>query len=129
MEHLMNQNAGWEDCWRSETAFSEDDERLPLGEYLSLVEPGQAYRPGMIKTESTFSTSLAAYMVECISGKPYAEYVKENILTPVGMNFTAVDRSLSDNPELIDRVKGGLWHLPCTRPMERMALYQTFQSS
>lgn len=108
MEHLMNQNAGWEDCWRSETAFSEGDERLPLGEYLSLVEPGQAYRPGMIKTESTFSTSLAAYIIECVSGKTYPEYVKENILTPVGMNFTAVDRSLSDNPELIDRVKGGV---------------------
>lgn len=68
MEHLMNQNAGWEDCWRSETAFSEGDERLPLGEYLSLVEPGQAYRPGTLKTESTFSTSLAAYIIECVSG-------------------------------------------------------------
>ncbi len=108
MVHLMNQNAGWEDCWRSETAFSKDDERLPLGEYLSLVEPGQAYKPGTLKTESTFSTSLAAYIVECVSGKTYPEYVKENILTPLGMDSTAVDRSLSDNPELIDRVTGGV---------------------
>lgn len=34
------------------------------------------------------SVDLQAYLVELISGKPFAEYVQENILSPLGMNET-----------------------------------------
>jgi CubicO group peptidase (beta-lactamase class C family) len=37
---------------------------------------------------SNLGLSLAGYIVEAVSGQPYAEYVRENILDPLGMDDT-----------------------------------------
>jgi CubicO group peptidase (beta-lactamase class C family) len=56
-------------------------------EMLELVKYPLGFDPG---TEWSYhiSSNMLAYLVERISGKPLREYVKENVLIPLGMNDT-----------------------------------------
>lgn len=56
-------------------------------EMLSLARYPLGFDPG---TEWSYhiSTNMLAYMVERISGQPLREYVKQNVLIPLGMNDT-----------------------------------------
>ncbi len=49
---------------------------------------------------SNLALSLAGYIVEGASGSPYEEYVKKNILKPLGMNSTFVESIPRDHPML-----------------------------
>ena len=44
-----------------------------------------------------YNYMVLAYIVEKISNKPLAEYVKENILTPVGMNESGMGATLPED--------------------------------
>ena len=97
MKNLMNHNAGFED-----TVFqmcAEDEKGILSLEYaLKKTEPNQVYKPGTISSYSNWSTSLAGYIVERISGQPFYEYVEEHIFKPLQMNHTGLEPTYSDNP-------------------------------
>ena len=96
MNHLMNYASGYSDSF-SEKMISEGFAYPELGEYLETNMPKQAYAPGNVVAASDWSTGLAAYIVECVSGMSYADYVKTNIFEPLGMEHTALLPDLSDN--------------------------------
>ena len=97
MLNLMNHNAGFEDAIFQMCAESED-ELLTLEEALKVTEPHQNYRPGEVVAYSNWSSTLAGYIVERISGMPYYEYVQKNIFNPLDMNHTGLEPAYSDNP-------------------------------
>ncbi len=96
MLNLMNHNAGWQ-----ETVFglevADEADIIPLGEALKACEPAQVNKPGEITAYSNWGAALAGYIVECVSGQDYAEYVRENILQPLGMEHTSVAADYRDN--------------------------------
>lgn len=96
MLDLMNHTGGW-----AEPTFgfsiTDADKILPLGEALQMCEPAQVARPGEMTGYSNWGAALAGYVVECISGMDYCDYVHENILKPLGMEHTAVNADHSDN--------------------------------
>lgn len=94
--HLMNHNAGWEETRLPLEAKKEED-ILSLEAALRKLEPVQAFRPGEITAYSNWGTALAGFIVERISGMDYAQYVQENILSPLGMEHTAVSANYRDN--------------------------------
>ncbi len=96
MLHLMNHNAGWQE---SMAALEVEDETdiIPLEDALRKSEPAQVFRPGEITAYSNWGAALAAYIVECISGMDYADYLHEHILQPLGMEQTAVSADYCDN--------------------------------
>lgn len=96
MTHLMNHNAGFEDTVFQMSARDES-ELLSLGEALQVSEPHQVYRPGEITAYSNWSTALAGYVVEQISGQDFVEYVHEHIFEPLDMEETALAPDYSDN--------------------------------
>lgn len=57
----------------------------------------QPSQPGSAFYGADFSISLAAYGVELIVGRPFHEYVRERILTPLGMEQTSY--FLADLPD------------------------------
>ena len=99
MYNLMHHNAGWQDVLTGLFVESESD-ILPLEQMLKKTEPLQIYEPGTIVGYSNWGVALAGYIVECISGKPFYEYVNDNIFKPLGMTSTSVHPSLSDNPQV-----------------------------
>ncbi|MBO6231265.1 MAG: beta-lactamase family protein [Ruminiclostridium sp.] len=94
---LMNHSAGWQETMR-QIETSDESTVLPLKEALQACEPAQIHRPGEVTAYSNYGAALAGYVVECVSGTDYCEYVHENILEPLGMSHTSVDPTHSDNP-------------------------------
>lgn len=60
-------------------------EVLPLGEYLAKRMPPRVMPPGDVISYSNHGIALAGYLIEMISGIPFAQYIDENILQPLGM--------------------------------------------
>ena len=97
MTQLMNHTAGFQECLYEDSYAGEDDIR-PLDETLLAMEPLQVFEPGEITAYSNWGNALAAYVVQCISGEDYADYVHHHIFEPLGMTRTAVSGTHNDNP-------------------------------
>lgn len=83
------------------------DEMPLIGEWLpAYLLPGgskykktvwKPYKPGEMELYSNIATSLAALIVEQVSGIDYRDYCRLNILTPLEMHNTAFRYSLLDS--------------------------------
>jgi CubicO group peptidase (beta-lactamase class C family) len=60
-------------------------EMKPLGDYLADYMPPIVWPPGELYSYSSHSLALLGYVVEKLSGTPFAKYVDENILQPLEM--------------------------------------------
>lgn len=97
VRNLMHHNGGW--CETDYSIQTADENAVPdLETALRETEPFQVYRPGEVTSYSNWGASLAAYIVERVSGTDYTEYVHKNILEPLGMEHTAVSAAHRDNP-------------------------------
>lgn len=96
MLNLMNHTAGYQELLVD--LFVKDGKDIhPLGEQLKLHEPFQIYESGTVTAYSNWGVALAAYIVECVSGQDFCEYVHQNIFKPLGMEHSALAADLSDN--------------------------------
>ena len=96
MMNIMDHTGGW--C---ETTYSisttDHDKIMPLAEALQATEPAQVNRPGEVTSYSNWGAALGAYVIECITGEEYADYVHENIFDRLGMEHTSIAPDFSDN--------------------------------
>lgn len=109
IENLMANSGGFEDYLRCDMFVDADSDEEFLDKYdlTSLVKkimPRQAFKPGKVRTSSKYEASLAAVIVENVSGMSYVEYVNEHILNPLEMESTSVASYAIDKPELRDRI-------------------------
>lgn len=102
MLNLMNHTAGYQELL-VDLFVKNKESILPLGEQLKRYEPVQIYEPGTITAYSNRGVALAAYVVECVSGQNFCEYVHQNIFTPLGMKNTALAADLSDNENVAEK--------------------------
>jgi CubicO group peptidase (beta-lactamase class C family) len=63
----------------------------PLGQYLAARMPACSLPPGDVISYSNHGMALAGYIVEETSGVPFARYVEENILKPLGMRHSSFE--------------------------------------
>ncbi len=96
MLHLMNHTAGFQ-YGLADVNIKQAGLYANLEEAVSAHKPEQIYEPGTITAYSNWGTSLAAYIVERISGMEFADYVHEHIFAPLGMERSALYMDLSDN--------------------------------
>jgi len=96
MINIMDHTGGW--C---ETTYSistpDHDKIMPLAEALQATEPAQVNRPGEVASYSNWGAALGAYVIECITGEDYTDYVRENIFDKLGMEHTSIAPDFSDN--------------------------------
>lgn len=104
IKHLLTHTSGliyggdWvhpiNDRYREADFYSGDLSRMAeeLGKIPLLQQPGDSWNYGM-------STDVLGYLVEVVSGMPFAEFLKERILEPLGM----VDTDFSVPDEKADR--------------------------
>lgn len=96
MTHLMNHTAGFQETtWDVEVTDKKDI--INLRDALLATAPPQIYKVGTTVSYSNWGAALAAYIVECVSGMDYAEYVRQNIFEPLGMNQTSILSDCNDN--------------------------------
>ncbi|MCQ2982111.1 MAG: beta-lactamase family protein [Treponemataceae bacterium] len=95
-KNLMNHNAGFEESI-SGIMTTHENRIETLEEYLTNHQPAQIWEPGTTCAYSNWSTTLAAYIIQRITGIDYAEYVRQHIFEPLGMKKSAIKPDLSDN--------------------------------
>lgn len=100
MLNLMHHNAGFEE-YIFDLGYATSDQVLPLDEGLDLAKPKQVYRPGEVVAYSNYSTSLAAYIIERITGEPFDSYVNKHIFSTLLMNQTVADPAAEGSLQVI----------------------------
>lgn len=101
LAHLLTHTAGFEDRQLGITVSSPDD-LVPLGSYLAGAMPARVFPPGTVTAYSNYGTTLAGYIVERVSGEPFAQYVQQHIFTPLGMGHSTFLQQLP--PDLAGHV-------------------------
>ncbi|HME68634.1 MAG TPA: serine hydrolase domain-containing protein [Myxococcota bacterium] len=61
---------------------------IPLHMYLAMRMPRRVMPPGKLLSYSNHGLALAGYLVERASGQPFAEYMREHVLDPLGMTHS-----------------------------------------
>jgi CubicO group peptidase (beta-lactamase class C family) len=84
LKHLMTHTSGFDDRWL-ETVVSDASELVPAREWLVSNTPGRVRPPGEAAGYSNYNAMLAGYIVERVSGQPYAQYIQRNIFDPLDM--------------------------------------------
>lgn len=95
--NLMNHNAGFQESYYENQMCREDEVYDNLEQALRACECYQAYHVGEYTAYSNYGASLAAFVVECVSGIDFREYVEENIFAPLAMEHTSIDPLMADN--------------------------------
>jgi CubicO group peptidase (beta-lactamase class C family) len=84
LRNLMTHTGGFEET--VEDLFYPDAAHIkPLGEYLRTHIPGRIFPPGTTPAYSNYGAALAGYIVQRVSGEPYAEYIENHVFRPLGM--------------------------------------------
>ena len=95
LAHLMAHAGGFE---VRERLWSEGPPPGTLAEYLRERMPARVRPPGAFSAYSDYGTSLTEHIVERVSGQPFEQYLRENVLEPLGMRRTFFRRTVP--PEL-----------------------------
>lgn len=84
LKNILTHTPGFEE--QIKDLFSTDTSTKPnLGQYLKAHIPARIYPPGTVPAYSNYATAVAGYIVERVSGRPFEDYVNENIFKPLKM--------------------------------------------
>lgn len=116
LAHLLTHTAGFEERQGGITVSSAD-KLVPLGSYLAEAMPARIYPPGSVTAYSNYGAALAGYVVERVSGEPFAQYVERHIFAPLGMRQSTfvqqLPRDLAAHLAVsYDEYDGGFHRLP-----------------
>lgn len=104
LRHLMTHTPGFED--RGDGLFKlRLEDVVTLDTYLKESVPARVFPPGVTGAYSNYGTALAGYIVERVSGQPFAEYVEAHIFAPLGMQQATFRQPLPES--LAPYVAGG----------------------
>ncbi len=84
LRQLLTHTAGFEESV-DDLFITPDEKLMSLRDYVRLDTPRQLFSPGTVTAYSNYGVSLAGYVVEHVSGQPFADYVATHILGPLGM--------------------------------------------
>ncbi|MBW4332143.1 beta-lactamase family protein [Stakelama sp. CBK3Z-3] len=95
MRELMQHTAGFEEQVKGIIV------RVPATSpgYEALLKrwvPTRIFTPGTTPAYSNYGASLAGYVVERVSGEPFADYVEQHIFAPLGMRHSTFRQPLPD---------------------------------
>jgi CubicO group peptidase (beta-lactamase class C family) len=92
LRRLMTHRAGFEEHVKG--LFARSPEPAPLGPWLKENLPLRLFPKGDVAAYSNYGFALVGYIVERVSGEPFASYVKAHILDPLGMSHSTFQQPL-----------------------------------
>jgi CubicO group peptidase (beta-lactamase class C family) len=96
LKNIMTHTAGFEETARD--LFVADAQHMrSLEQYVKQHVPDRIFPPGIVPAYSNYATTLAGYIVQRVSGKPFEQYVQDNIYTPLDMQRSTFVQPLPDN--------------------------------
>jgi len=95
LKNVMTHTPGFEE--QVKDLITQNSGAPNLGQYLKTHIPARIYPPGTVPAYSNYATSVAGYIVERVSGRPFDEYVAENIFKPLNMTHSTFAQPLPAN--------------------------------
>ena len=95
MRNLMTHTPGFEE-WGKRLFVANAGRMGTLRDYVIHV-PASIYTPGKTIAYSNYGAALAGYIVQRVSGEPFAQYIDHHILTPLGMKHSTFVQPLPVN--------------------------------
>lgn len=95
LRNIMTHTTGFEETAKDLFVGSADDLR-PNKEYLQVHMPARIFPPGMTPAYSNYATTMAAYIVERVSGQNFNDYVEEHIFKPLNMTHATFRQPLPE---------------------------------
>src|SRR5690349_10491131 len=92
LKNVMTHTPGFEE--QIKDLFDTKPVTPNLGQYLKTHIPARIYPPGTVPAYSNYATAVAGYIVERVSGRPFEQYVEENILRPLKMTHSTFHQPL-----------------------------------
>jgi CubicO group peptidase (beta-lactamase class C family) len=93
LRDAMTHTPGYED-YAKDLIVGDAKMLVPLGDHLKTHQPHRIFPPGSTPAYSNYATAMAGYIVERVTGKPFADYIEESILTPLGMTHASFRQPL-----------------------------------
>ena len=84
LRDIMTHRTGFEETAKDLFVGSAEDLR-PLPQYLQAHMPARIFPPGTTPAYSNYATTLAAYIVERVSGQDFNDYVEQHFFKPLNM--------------------------------------------
>ena len=104
LRNIMTHTTGFEETVK-QLFVPEETPVVPLREYLVHHMPKRIFPPGAVPAYSNYAATLAGYIVERVSGRPFNDYITENIFKPLGMQHSTFAQPLP--PELKTLLSNG----------------------
>ncbi len=92
LRNLLQHTAGFED--HAKNAFVAPPYRTSIGDFLKHNIPARIFPPDEYPAYSNYGATLAGYIVQRVSGEPYAQYVQRHIFAPLGMDHSTMQQPL-----------------------------------
>jgi CubicO group peptidase (beta-lactamase class C family) len=84
LRNIMTHTAGFEE--HAKQLFVATPAEMPtLGAYLKSWVPIRIFPPGQVPAYSNYGAAVAGYIVQRVSGEPFADYIRSHIFQPLGM--------------------------------------------
>jgi CubicO group peptidase (beta-lactamase class C family) len=96
MRNIMTHTSGFEEVIRDLISSDPATGQVALGDYLKNHIPARIYAPGTMPAYSNYATALAGYVVQRVSGEPFADYIHAHIFEPLGMTHSTFVQPLPE---------------------------------
>lgn len=96
MRDLMTHRTGFQETVK-DLFVPTAPELRPISQYLPAHMPAQIFPPGTTPAYSNYGTTVAAYIVERVSGQKFDDYVEEHLFKPLGMTHATFRQPLPEN--------------------------------
>src|ERR1051326_1148371 len=112
LRNIMTHTPGFEEQIK-DLINQEGAPMASLKQYLAEHIPERIFPPGTTPAYSNYGAALAGYIVERVSGRPFNDYVAENIFKPLGMARSTFVQPL---PPDLKPLMSGAYNLGSDKP-------------
>ncbi len=115
LRHLLTHSSGLDDPFVGSGFLAGAGEQAPLATVMKTWLPKRLYEPGEVRLYSNFGYGLIGAVVEDVTGKRFEDFMRFEVLEPLGMNHSTFQQPLPRSSEQsivpsIERSALGLVH-------------------
>ena len=93
MRQIMTHTAGFEEAAKNDF-YGSAKQLVPMATFLKAHTPRRIFAPGSTPAYSNWATTLAAYVVQRVSGEPFDDYVERHVFAPLDMHYASFRQPL-----------------------------------
>jgi CubicO group peptidase (beta-lactamase class C family) len=99
LRHLLNHSSGLDDPFVGSGFLAAAGEQARLATVMRNWLPARLYEPGDVRLYSNFGYGLAGAIIEDVTGKRYEEFMRFEVLEPLGMTHSTFQQPLPGESE------------------------------